>query len=174
MLTSTMRGSFRDRLLGAVLLDEDVYEDLKHEPEAARQAVLVVVLGALSAGIGALPGGATGFVIAFVAALLGWAAYAYAANWAATRWFKVEDKPTNRGILVRMLGFASAPRLLLVLGAIPLLGGLLSIMVFVWILGTTVIALRQGLELDLGRSLGTALAAWAVLFVLALITGIFV
>jgi len=174
MLASALRGALRDRITGAVLLDEDVYEEIKHDAGSTGQALLVVVLGALAAGIAALSAGPIGFVIGVVAALLGWAAYAYVAFWAATRWFQVEDKPATRGALVRTLGFASAPRLLLVLGAMPLLGGLLSLLIFVWILGTTVIAVRQALDLDPLRAMVTALASWLVLFGVFLLTGIFV
>lgn len=173
-MASAMRGALRDRIAGAVLLDEDVYEDLKRDVGATGQAVLVVVLGALAAGIAALPAGPIAFAIGFVAALVGWTAYAYVAYWAATRWFGAEDKPATRGVLVRTLGFASAPRLLLVLGAIPLLGGLISLLVFVWILGTTVIAVRQGLDFDLMRAMGTALVSWLVLFGLSLLIAVIV
>ena len=174
MLASAMRGALRERITRAVLLDEDVYEDISHDEGATGQALLVVVLGALAAGIGALSAGPTGFAVVVIAALFGWAAYAYVAFWVATRWFKAEDKPATRGALVRTLGFASAPRLLLVLGAMPLLGGLLSLLVFVWLLGTTVLAVRQALGFDLWRGMATAGVSWLVLFALSLLTAFFV
>lgn len=168
-MLASYRGSFRDRVVGAALLDENVYEYVKLDRSAMWQAALVVVLAALAAGMGTLSGGLAGLAVGVVTALLGWAAYAYVAYWVGTRWFKAEVTSATRGDLLRTLGFASSPRLLLVLGVVPLLGGLVTLLVFVWTLGTTFVAIRQALELDFWRAMATATLSWLALFVISFV-----
>ena len=44
--------TFAQRLVGATMLDADVYEDLEANPSATWQAALVVLLSSLAAGVG--------------------------------------------------------------------------------------------------------------------------
>ncbi|MAE94434.1 MAG: hypothetical protein CL910_07225 [Deltaproteobacteria bacterium] len=48
--------SFQERLIGALMLDASVYEEVEHDQDAMGQAVGVVALGAVAGGIGALGG----------------------------------------------------------------------------------------------------------------------
>ena len=174
MLASAFRGSLWDRMVGAALLDEEIYEYVRDDRSATGQAVLVVLLGTLAAGIGALPSGAVGVVATALVAAFGWAAYAYVAYWVATRWFKAKWRSASRGELLRTLGFAAVPRLLLVLGALPLMGGLLTLLVFVWLMGTTIVAVGKGLNLDIWRAMATASVSWLTLFSISLAAAVIV
>ena len=51
------------------------------------------------------------------------------------------------------------------LGWIPILGALISLVVFIWTLVTTVVAIRQALDFTTGRAIGTAVIAWLVLVI---------
>ena len=55
------------------------------------------------------------------------------------------------------LGFAQAPGVLYVLGVVPLLGSLATVIVGIWILVTSVVAIRQALDFGTGRAIATAL-----------------
>jgi hypothetical protein len=66
------------------------------------------------------------------------------------------------GEVLRTLGFAQSPRILLILAFIPVLGWAIVVAVFFWVLATTVVALRQALELTTGTAIGTAVVAWIV------------
>ncbi len=172
---TTQQRSFIDRMIGAAKLDPQVYEEVEHDESATMQALLIVVLGAIAAGIGALGGGIVGFIVGIVAALIGWAVYAGVAYWVGTNWFKGPLTESTWGELLRTLGFANTPRLLLVLGIIPVVGLIVSLAVFVWVLIATVIAIRQALDFDTSKAIWTAIVAWLVLFVVSLVfTGIFV
>jgi hypothetical protein len=59
------------------------------------------------------------------------------------------------GELLRTLGFAQTPRLLLVLAHVPTVGLLVQLVVFVWTLITSVVALRQALDFSTGRAVLT-------------------
>jgi hypothetical protein len=155
--------SFVDRVLGAARLDIATYEEV--------EADKTVALAALSAGIGAVTTGGTGVVGSLVGALIGWAA------WAAVIWVigtKVLPEPQTEadiGQLLRTIGFAASPGLLLVLRLIPLIGGLIALVIWVWQLTATVIAVRQALDYkSSGRAVAVCLIGWV--FYLAVFLGI--
>jgi hypothetical protein len=52
------------------------------------------------------------------------------------------------GEVLRTLGFAQAPGVLLVLSFIPIVGGILALVVRIWILVSSFIAIRQALDID--------------------------
>jgi hypothetical protein len=66
------------RMLRAATLDVSLYEEVETDPRATGQAVGVVVLSSLAAGIGlGARGGVSGIVIGTLTTLLGWYAWAY-------------------------------------------------------------------------------------------------
>jgi len=175
MMETTTQRSLIDRMIGAAKLDPATYEEVEHDESATTQALLIVVLGAIASGIGALGGGVAGLVFGVVAALIGWAVYAGVAYWVGTNWFKGPLTESTWGELLRTLGFANTPRLLLVFGFIPVVGLIVSLVVMVWVLIATVIAIRQALDFDTSKAIWTAVVSWLALFVVSLvITGIFV
>ena len=71
--------SFLQRLIGAVSLDAPIYEEIEADRSATGQALFVVVLSSVAAGIGGRGlGGSSVSNIAFltVVTLLAWAAWA--------------------------------------------------------------------------------------------------
>jgi hypothetical protein len=161
--------SFVDRVVGAARLDIATYEEVEADPTATPQAMGVVALAALSAGIGALTTGGTGVVGSLVGALVGWAA------WAAVIWLigtKLLPEPQTEadiGQLLRTIGFAASPGLLLVLRLVPLIGGLIALVIWVWQLTATVIAVRQALDYkSSGRAVAVCLIGWVFYLVVFL------
>jgi len=164
-----------DRMIGAALLQGDVYEEVEHDPEATAQAALVVVLGAVAAGLGVLDESVVAFLVGIVAALIGWALYAYVAYWVGTRWFRSPQTEADWGQLLRTLGFATTPRVLLVLGIVPGIGALLGLIVLIWVLVTTVVAIRHALDLEeTWPAIATAVISWLALVVGSLAIGLIV
>jgi len=161
--------SFVDRVLGAARLDIATYEEVEADATATPQAMGVVALAALSAGIGAVTTGGTGVVGSLVGALVGWAA------WAAVIWLigtKLLPEPQTEadiGQLLRTIGFAASPGLLLVLRLVPLIGGLIALVIWVWQLTATVIAVRQALDYkSSGRAVAVCLIGWVFYLVVFL------
>ena len=166
MLEATGQQSIIDRMIRAARLDPHLYEEVEHDRSATGQAMLVVVLGAIAGGIGALSGGIAGLVVGVVASLVGWAVYAFIAYWVGTNIFKGPHTEATWGQLLRTLGFANSPRILMVLVIIPVVGIFVGLAVFVWMLFTTVIAIRQALDFDTGRAIGTAVVSLLAQFVI--------
>ena len=70
--------SLTQRMLGASKLDAATYEEIEADATATPQAMLVVVLGAVAGGVGAIRAmGVGGFVLAALASLLGWYVWAF-------------------------------------------------------------------------------------------------
>lgn len=166
--------SFFDRILGAARLDDAVYEEVEHDRSALGQAALVVVLTSLAAGIGGIAEeGVSGFIGLTLGALVAWAVYAWLTYFIGTRLLAGPQTVADWGEVARALGFAQSPRFLLILGVVPVLAVLVGLVVFVWVLITTVIALRTALDFSTGRAIGTAIIGWlAQVIILGIVYGI--
>ena len=156
---SQTQSSIFSRMFRAARLEEAVYEEVEHDRDATRQAALVVVGTSIAAGIGG--GIALGFAALIVIPLLsiaGWAIYAWITYFIGTRLLAGPDTSADWGELARTLGFASAPRALLIFCVLPFLAGTLGVIVGVWTLVTTVVAVRAALDFSTGRAIATAIA----------------
>lgn len=156
-----------DRIVGAARLDVATYENVERDTTALPQALLVVVLGAIASGVGSLGvNGVLGFVGGIIGALVGWAVYAGIAYFVGVKLFALPETHSSWEELLRTLGFAQAPRLLLVLAWIPILGAIIALIVAIWVLITTIVAIRQSLDFTTGRAIGTAVIAWLALAII--------
>jgi len=153
MQTAVQR-SFTDRFIGAARLEIDVYEEVEHDASATMQAGGVVALVAASSAIGGLPQGTDGVAAAIVVSITGWLL------WAGITYLigdKLLGGTATWGELLRTLGFAQAPGILLMLAVVPALGLVVLPFVGIWMLFTGVVAIRQALDFGTGRAIGTAL-----------------
>jgi hypothetical protein len=160
--------SFVERVVGAARLDVPTYEEVEADTTATPQAMGVVVLAALANGVGAATLGGTGVLATVIGSLIGWVV------WAALIWFigaQLLPEPQTKadvGQLLRTIGFAAAPGLLLVLRLLPLIGGLVAFVVGLWQLATTVVAVRQALDYKgTGRAVVVCLIGWVVYVVVS-------
>ncbi len=141
------------RMLGAATLNIDTYEEVEADETATMQAGAVVAMVAVASAIGAIGSGGGSILLAPVAAIFGWLA------WAGVTYLigdKLLGGTASWGELLRTLGFAQAPGVLLVLGIIPLLGGFVQFGVFFWMLWAGIIAIRQALDFSTGKAVLTA------------------
>ena len=158
--------SIIDRMRGAAMLDVATYEEVEHDRGATGQAFVVVVLAAICAGIGGLGHGSSGFIGGLVAAILGWLSWSAITMFVGTRLF---GGTADWGELLRTLGFAQAPGVLAILGIIPVLGGLVQFVVWIWLLVAGIVAIRQALDIDTGKAILTALVGWLAMVVVGII-----
>ncbi|MGI9147190.1 MAG: YIP1 family protein [Chloroflexota bacterium] len=180
-LQATSSSSVMNRMMRAARLEVPLYEEVEGDRTATNQALLVVVLVAvasgLGAGIGASLAGASGgglvgrLVSGLLSALIGWAVWSYVVYFVGTRFF---GGTATYGELLRTLGFAESPSVLLILSFIPVLGGLLSLVVLIWTIVTSFIATRQALDIDNTKTVLTILiGAVALIVVITVISLIF-
>jgi hypothetical protein len=153
-----------DRMFRAAKLDVRLYEEVEADVGATAQAMIVVVLAALAAGIGSLgSGNALGIVTGTVVALVGWLVWAFLTYLIGTRLLPEPQTSADYGELLRAIGFASAPGLIRVLGIVPGLAAPLFLVGGIWMLVAMVIAVRQALDYtSTWRAVGVCLIGWLV------------
>lgn len=173
MIASATGRTIIDRMLGAALLESDVYQEATLSPSIRTQAMLVVAATSLAAGIGSLDGGLSGLIAGMLIAFVGWIAFALGAYWVAIKRFAVPGTYANLTATLRVLGLASTPRFFLILTFIPGIGFLLGVAVHSWVLIAAVFGLRQALGIDtqpaiISAAAGTLpmLVLWALVAVL--------
>ena len=155
--------SLWNRSLRAARLDVAVYEEVEAQPDAMGQATLVVILSALAAGIGSSGFGFGGILIMTISALFSWYVWAYITYFVGTRFMAEKNTEADPGQLLRTLGFAAAPGMLRVLGIIPGLQAISFIVAGLWMLATTVVAVRQALDYtSTGRAVFVCVIGWIV------------
>ncbi len=151
------KSNFLQRAIGAALFKVDIYEEVEHDRGATAQAAGVVGLVAIAAAAGALEFGVMGLVAGILAAYIGWALWSGTCYLVGSQLF---DGTADWGELLRTIGFAQSPGVLLVLGILPGAGFLLYLVILAWMIGTVLVAIRQALDFSTGRALATALAGF--------------
>ena len=161
-------------MVGAAKLNVDVYEEVEADSTATRQAMGVVLLSSVAAGVGSAAFGA-GVIAGAVAALLSWVIWAFLTYLVGTRLFPEPQTEADTGQLMRTLGFAQSVGVLRVFGSVPVLGPLLLGIVSVWMLVAMVIAVRQALDYtSTWRAAAVCIVAWlAVIVPAVLLLGLF-
>ena len=156
--------NFKDRIIRAAKLDIRLYEEVEADKGAMGQAMGLVVLSAMAAGIGSIgKAGATGIVIGTIIALISWYIWAYITYFIGTRIFPEPQTKADHGELLRTIGFSSAPGLLRVLGIIPFLYGIIFFLTGIWMLIAMVIAVRQALDYSsTPRAIGVCIIGWII------------
>lgn len=165
---ATNVSSITDRMLGALRLDEKTYEEIEADPKATGEAAFVVVASALVAAAGyalRLGGEVNAGLLGAIGELIGWAVYAWFAWLIGTKLIPGPNTRSNWGEIARTLGYATTPRVFLLLVAIPGLLGLVRLVVSLWILAATVVALRAALDMTTLRAIVVGILASVVQYI---------
>ncbi|RPI52844.1 MAG: hypothetical protein EHM55_15520 [Acidobacteria bacterium] len=141
--------TFFQRVTGAALLNAQAYEDVEADRSATLQAMAVVLMSSLAAGVGA-----AGPLEARPAALAGitllafavWVIWAVLTLQIGTRIMPSQRTQADMGQLLRVTGFASAPGILRVAGIIPGTTTIVFAITMAWMLMAMIVAVRQALD----------------------------
>jgi hypothetical protein len=153
-----------NRMMRASKLEAAVFEEVEADQGAMGQAVVVVVLSSLAAGIGSISKvGVSGIVWATIVALAGWFLWALLTYVIGTKVLPTPETKSSVGELLRTIGFSSSPGVIRILGIIPFLNTAVAAVASVWMLIAMVIAVRQALDYtSTWRALGVCLIGWIV------------
>ncbi len=156
--------SLGDRMIRAAKLDRGLYEEVEADTGATGQAMLVVVLSSVAAGIGSAGvGGLKGLFIGALTALAAWYIWAFLTYFIGTRLLPESQTEADMGQLLRTIGFSSSPGLLRILGILPGFTGIVFLGCAVWMLVAMIIAVRQALDYHgTGRAIAVCLIGWVV------------
>ena len=156
--------TFLSRIWRAAKLDILLYEEVEEDRQALGQAVGVILLSSLAAGIGATGQiGTWGILSGMGSALAGWIIWAYVTYWIGAKVFPEPQTQATPGEMLRVIGFASSPGMIRILGVIPGLTAGVFIAASAWSLVAMVIAVRQALDYQsTWRAIGVCLIGWTI------------
>jgi hypothetical protein len=155
---------FVDRMVRAAKLDANLYEEVEADKSSLSQAMTVVILSSLSAGIGSVTtGGVTGIILGTIIALISWLLWAYLTYFIGTKLLPTKETRSDYGELLRTTGFSSSPGLIRIIGIIPGLAWIVSFIAGIWMLIAMIIAVRQALDYESTlRAVGVCLIGWVI------------
>ena len=165
-------------MVRAIRLDKDFYEEVEHDTSYNQDALGVVILvslvGAVGSFIGALIMGRSffsaigGMLVSIVLALVGYFLWVFIAHWVGTSFFKGTG---DRGEVQRAFGFAYSPQILNILSFIPCVGGLISLVAWIWSVVAGFIAIRQSLDQENANAALTVIVAAVIVFIIVSVIG---
>ena len=168
--------SFMNRIIRAVKLDSNLYEEVEADKTALGQAMAIVVISSLAAGIGLYKtGGFSGIITGTLASLISWYIWAYLTYFIGTKFLPEPQTQADHGELLRTIGFSSSPGLLRVFYFVPGIGVLVYFLSSLWMLVAMIIAVRQALDYNSTlRAVGVCMIGYVIqIIVLVLIISIF-
>jgi hypothetical protein len=177
MATTTMTNTFLQRLIGAAALDSAIYEEVEADSSATVQALTVIVVSSLAAGVGSRGlGGATLPNAAFfaVVALMAWGAWALLTLQIGSRILPESETNVDLGEMLRTTGFAAAPGILRVFGILPGVTIPVFVITAIWMLAAMVVAIRQALDYrSTARAIAVCVVGWILAIAFAVGVGLF-
>lgn len=139
--------TFSQRAIGAARLEIPVFEDIEADRTATGQALIVVVLSNLAAGIGLTEGLLDAPVVhRIVLALIFWVFWAIATYIVGVYLMPEPQTQTNVGELLRTIGFAASPGIGRIFGVVPFVGPTVYAVSTVWMFVAVIVAIRQALD----------------------------
>ena len=163
-----------ERMLRAARLESSLYEEVEADPTAGGQALFIVVAVGLISALGmalAYPGDqSVGAVIAnVISTVLSWVVWAFLTLWIGKTFLAGEETQSDMGEMLRTLGFAHTPQLLVGLVFIPVAGPVLALLGSLWKLVAGIVAIRQALDFSTSRAILTAFFGFMVVVVFRLV-----
>ena len=167
--------SMVDRVIRAVKLDKDFYNEAEQDTSLDQEALLVVIIVSLASGIGSFIQGIINgdigaalllAVLTIVVGIGGYYLWSYITLLVGTKLF---DGDADFGEMKRTLGYAHAPRLLGLLSFIPCVGVIFSLAGFILSLIAAVVAIREAMDFDTGKAVITAIIGWVIVLIVSVI-----
>ena len=176
MATTATTTPFVMRLIGAMALDPVTYEEVEGDRSATGQALLVVVLSSVGAGVGARGLGSGSFEsMVFISALslIAWASWALLTYQIGVRLMPEMDTRADIGEMLRTIGFSAAPGMLRIFGIVPGAAIPAFAITAIWMLAAMVVAVRQALDYkSTSRAVAVCGLGWALAIAIAVGLGL--
>jgi hypothetical protein len=168
-----------DRILRIIKLDFSVFRDIESDPAATVQAAIVVVVASGLSAVGTALSADTSqalaqaFLGSFITGVVGWLV------WSAVTHFVGKALYQSGGTLeemLRVVGYANAPRFLGIFSFIPCLGALAGLAGLILSLIAVIMAISEGLDVSTGQAIIVAvvglLGFGAVMVIVSLVFGL--
>jgi len=161
-----------NRALRAALLDREFFQEVEKDIDLNQEALLVVIIVSVAGGVAAFIAGlingrfgsaVLGLSISTAVGIANYYIWAYVTHYIGTKMFTAQAEP---GELLRVLGYASAPRVLSLLVFIPYFGPLLGFAGSIWSLVAGFVGAREALDLDIAETLATVFLGWLAILLI--------
>ena len=176
MASTTTTTPFVMRLIGALALDPVTYEEVEADRSATGQALLVVVLSSVGAGIGARglgSGSMRSMIFISALSLLGWMAWALLTYQIGVKLMPEPETRSDVGELMRTIGFSAAPGMLRIFGIVPGASIPAFAITAIWMLIAMIVAVRQALDFkSTARAVAVCGLGWALALAIAVGLGL--
>ena len=172
MIPHALRGScnmnYFERLKKAIFLDVAFYEEVEKDKKFNDQALMTVAFVSVVQGLMIAGFAPIALVQGILGSLVRFLFWAFFIAFVGTRILPEPETESNTGELIRTLGFAYAPGLLVVLKIFPVINIFVDPMVVILQLAAMTIAVRQALDFNSTvRAVGVCIVAF-ILMILAL------
>ena len=163
------------RVTRAAMLDVEFFKEAESDTSLNQEALLVVVLvslaGAIGGFIGGLIGGSFGsallaLIVALIIGIVNYYIWAYVTYFVGKQLFNAD---VNAGEMLRVLGYASGPRVLSIISFIPCIGWLAALAGGIWALVAGFIGSREALDLDTTKTIITVVVGWLIVTVIGFV-----
>ena len=166
------------RVTRVFMFDRTVFQEVEADQAATQQAWVVVIVAAVASGIGSALGsliGGGGFgglilglIVTPVLTVAGYFLWAFVTSWVGVNLFQAQ---TDFPEMQRVIGFAYAPNVLGIVSFIPCIGWLISLAGSLYALVLSVLAVKEGLDVEWPQAIITCVIGWVVNFVLVSVIG---
>jgi hypothetical protein len=166
---------FIKRIIRALKLEPELYEEVEADKGSMGQAMLVVVMVSVAAGIGSIGIlGIEGVIVGTILDLIGWFIWALLAYVIGTKLLPEPQTKSDLGELLRVIGFARSPGIFLILLLIPVAGKFIAVVLTIWMFVAMVIAVRQALDYkSTWRAAGVCILGAVIYFVINVVVNSF-
>jgi len=141
---------FISRVIRALLLDINLYEEVENDKSSIWQSMIVVFLASLAAGVYTYNlGGVKGLIVGTVLAFAGWIVMSFLIYLIGTKLFPGTETKSDMSEILRVLGFAGAPGIFLLVALLPVIRNfvwIVILVIWIWRLVAMIIAVRQALD----------------------------
>tara|TARA_B100000427_G_C15483176_1_gene584076 strand:+ start:765 stop:1331 length:567 start_codon:yes stop_codon:yes gene_type:complete len=158
--------NYFQRLKKAMLFDVAFYEEVEKDKKFTDQAMMTVVLVAVFQGFMIAGFAPIALVQGILGSLIRFLIWAFFIAFVGTRILPEPETESNTGELIRTLGFAYAPGLLVVLKVFPVIDNFVDPVVVILQLAAMTIAVRQALDFNSTvRAVGVCIVAFILMII---------
>ena len=158
--------NYFQRLQKAIFLDVAFYEEVEKDKKFTDQAMMTVALVSVVQGFMIAGFAPVALVQGILGSLIRFVIWAFFIAFVGTRILPEPETESNTGELIRTLGFAYAPGLLVILKIFPVIDYFVDPVVVILQLAAMTIAVRQALDFNSTvRAVGVCIVAFILMII---------
>lgn len=166
VLRENYKMNYFQRLQKAIMLDVSFYEEVENDKKFTDQAMMTVVLVSIVQGLMIAGFAPIALVQGILGSLVRFIIWAFFIAFVGTRILPEPETKSNTGELIRTLGFAYAPGLLVIFKVLPFINSFVDPIVVILQLAAMTIAVRQALDFNSTvRAVGVCIVAFLLMIV---------